>query len=78
MALATASGEPSLVEVVGARVRAERVQRGMSRRELASLADIGHRTLVTIELAQSATSLTTLDAIARALDVPVASLVSLS
>lgn len=66
----------ALVTIVGRRIRAERTNRNLTMAQLAALANVGTRTLLTIELGQAATSLTTLELIARALDVPVASLVS--
>ena len=67
---------PSLVQVVGSRVRAERKSRGFTLDRIAAEAGISTRTLITVELAQASTSLTSLDRIARALDVPVVELVT--
>lgn len=61
--------EPTIVERFGARIAHERSRRGMSTRELAKRAGMHGSEISRLELAQRDPRLTTIDRVARALDL---------
>ena len=62
------------LEKVATTVRRLRAERGLRQKELAEVADIGVRTLATVELGESLASDATYGRIANALGVPLAEL----
>lgn len=64
-----------LLALVGARVRAARASRGWTQRELAAAADLSPRFVSEVEAGRGNIALTRLATLARALDLPLASLV---
>jgi len=61
---------------LGGRVRERREKRGLSQTALAQAAGVGRVTLARVEAGSQAASLATLEALARALDLPIADLLA--
>lgn len=73
--MTAATTATTLPDVIAARVRAERLHRGLSQRELAELARISERTLVNVELGGNPRA-STVEAIAAGLQIDASELLS--
>lgn len=71
---ATAKEGTDIRHAVAARVRAERARRGLSQEELAEQSGLSRMHISAVERARVSITVTALDQIARALDVPIRTL----